>query len=378
MSDAAQLLQAIEDQRKKLTSTSLDLSFNELTDMIESKELNIQPDFQRLFQWSEGAQSRFIESLLLEMPIPPIYVIENSENQYLLIDGLQRISSYLHFRGKLDAPDNGINLGDKLILKDCDIVPTFNDLTFEDLPTSLQIRLKRYFVRVEVIRHGSDPQYQYYMFKRLNTGGVLLTEQQIRNCTIRLLDPQFNDFVSELAKNQNFQTTTIYLSDEQKRGWYDQELILRFFAFKNDLKSYTHNIGDFLTEYMEKVSDKLGTNHLPFDYASEKLLFEKTFSILNTALGEQAFSRVNSKGDELVDAFGIYHFESIALGIQPLIEDLNPEDQHQMQKLQNALVGLKKNVDFVAMTKGGGRNSIGQLKNRIAFANSQLTHAMKT
>ena len=167
MIDPMNLLLAIEDQKKKLNTTSLDLSFNELLDMIGAKELNIQPDFQRLFQWSLATQSRFIESLLLEMPIPPIYVIESEENQYLLIDGLQRISSYLHFRGKLDAPENNVPLGTKLKLSDCDIVPAFNGLTFDDLPTSLQIRLKRYFVRVEVVRYGSDPHYKYFMFKRL-------------------------------------------------------------------------------------------------------------------------------------------------------------------------------------------------------------------
>ena len=142
-----------------------------------------------------------------------------------------------------------------LQLCDCDIIPAFNGLTFDDLPTSLQIRLKRYFVRVEVVRFGSDPQYQYYMFKRLNTGGVLLTEQQIRNCTIRLLNPEFNDFIALLATDPDYQATTTYLTTEQRKGWYDQELVLRFFAFKNAISSYAHEIGDFLTEYMERVSD---------------------------------------------------------------------------------------------------------------------------
>ena len=105
--------------------------------MVASQELDIQPDFQRLFQWSEGAQSRFIESLLLEMPIPPIYVVETEENKYVLIDGLQRISSYLHFRGELEAPSRDISKGQALTLSDCDIVPEFNGKKFSDLPTTL-------------------------------------------------------------------------------------------------------------------------------------------------------------------------------------------------------------------------------------------------
>jgi hypothetical protein len=370
--DPTGLLQAIEEQKKRLTTTSLDLSFNELLDMIDTHELNIQPDFQRLFQWSPATQSRFIESLLLEMPIPPIYVIESEENKYLLIDGLQRISSYLHFRGKLNAPENGVAFGEKLRLIDCDIVPAFNDLTFDDLPTSLQIRLKRYFVRVEVVRYGSDPQYQYFMFKRLNTGGVLLTEQQIRNCTIRLLNPQFNDFIATLSTDTNYQTTTTYLTSEQRKGWYDQELVLRFFAFKNDISSYVHEIGDFLTEYMERVSDINHKDHIAFDFTIEKEIFEKTFLVFQRALGDRAFNRLNAKQTELVDAFGIYHFESLTLGIQSILNSLDPENLDQMNRLGAAIMALKKDSDFINMTKGGGKNSSGLLKKRITFASEKL------
>jgi uncharacterized protein with ParB-like and HNH nuclease domain len=90
------LIKAVDLQLKSVHTQSLDISFNELTDMVEQGELDIRPDYQRLFQWSEGARSRFIESLLLEMPVPPIYVVEEEDNKKLLIDGLQRLSSYLH------------------------------------------------------------------------------------------------------------------------------------------------------------------------------------------------------------------------------------------------------------------------------------------
>jgi uncharacterized protein with ParB-like and HNH nuclease domain len=87
------LINTIDNKMKRVHTQSLDISFNELLDMHQNDELNIHPDYQRLFRWSEGAQSRFVESLLLEMPIPPIYVIEEEDGRYLLIDGLQRISS---------------------------------------------------------------------------------------------------------------------------------------------------------------------------------------------------------------------------------------------------------------------------------------------
>ena len=94
------LIENVDSQIIKIRTKSLDVSFNELYDMYKNGELTISPDYQRLFRWEEEKQSRFIESLILEMPVPPIFVIETGDGIYELIDGLQRISSYLHFRGE--------------------------------------------------------------------------------------------------------------------------------------------------------------------------------------------------------------------------------------------------------------------------------------
>src|SRR3954469_20939330 len=96
-----ELIEAVDRRISGGRTRSIDFSFNELADMHESGELIIDPDFQRVFRWTEGARSRFIESLLLELPIPPIFLIETDEREYELIDGLQRISSFLHFRGEV-------------------------------------------------------------------------------------------------------------------------------------------------------------------------------------------------------------------------------------------------------------------------------------
>src|SRR5260370_37162199 len=140
-----ELIKAVDNQIDKIRSRTLDLSFNELLDMHKNDELIIDPEYQRLFRWSEGNQSRFIESLLLQMPIPPLYVIELSEGTYELIDGLQRISSYLHFRGQHPDRVNSDGTRSKLILTDCDIAKELNGHTFDTLSAVLQIRLKRKF-----------------------------------------------------------------------------------------------------------------------------------------------------------------------------------------------------------------------------------------
>jgi len=158
------LVEAVDSKIASVRTNSLDFSFNELADMYASGELIIRPEFQRMFRWTDGAQSRFIESLLLELPVPPIFLIEREDRIYELIDGLQRISSFLRFRGQLK---NGDKLREPLVLSDCDIVEELNGRTYRTLPKSLEIKLKRSYIRAEILRKESDPRLRYHMFKRL-------------------------------------------------------------------------------------------------------------------------------------------------------------------------------------------------------------------
>lgn len=370
----ANLIKQVDLQLQSVHTQSLDISFNELAGMVEEGELDISPDYQRLFQWTEGARSRFIESLLLEMPVPPIYMVEEEDNRKLLIDGLQRLSSFLHFRGMLEAPHlrpNPVKKGDKLILQDCDIITELNGKTYDDLGVALQIKLKRSFVRVEVVRKGSNTKFKYHMFKRLNTGGEALTNQQLRNCTIRLLDPKFNDFIIDLAdNNDDFKLCISTISDEQMYGAYDKELVLRFFALKNWRPQFKHDVADFLTDYMEAVSD---TEHpLGFDFAAEKANFEKTFGILSKTLGDNAFSRANKTATDLVRAFGIYHYEAFTLGIQPFLQKIDINEAEGIGKLADIFKQIKLDQEFIKLTTGGGKNSPGPLAERISFVETKL------
>lgn len=371
--DSVSLLQAVDLQLKNVHTQSLDISFNELASMVAEKELDISPDYQRLFQWSEGARSRFIESLLLEMPVPPIYMVEEEDNRKLLIDGLQRLSSYLHFRGMLDAPHltPAIKFGDKLKLVDCDIIPELNGKTYDDLGAALQIKLKRSFVRTEVVRKGSDSHFKYHMFKRLNTGGEPLTPQQLRNCTIRLLDAKYIDFINDLASNDaNFKTCTSTLSDEQRINSYDKELVLRFFALKNSLISFKHDVSEFLTEYLERASFPESKGNI--DIASERTDFEKTFRVLADTLGEDAFGRADKQRKKVISAFAVYHFEAFTIGLQQVLSRIDPEKNDQIALLKREFLAIKLDQEFVTLTTGGGKNSPGLLKSRIEFVANRL------
>lgn len=356
------LIKAVEEKINTIRTRSLDLSFNELLDMYMDKELIIDPEYQRLFRWSVGKQSRFIESLLLELPIPPIFVIELEEGVYELIDGLQRISSYLNFRGELVT-------GESLELVDCDIVEALNGLKYEDLPKPLEIKLKRNFIRVEILRKESDPRLRYYMFKRLNTGGETLSNQEIRNSTIRLLDSGFNDLLINFSSDIHFQSTISNLSENKVNEKYDQELVLRFLAFKNNISEYVHDVSDFLTEYMESATLKLKAGEL--DTSLELVTFRKTFAILDFAMGGQVFAGLSTTSKP-TNAFSAYHFEAFSLGIQPFIDLINENNAEEMARLREAFIAVKENPEFKKITTGGGKNFRKPLADRIGFVEAKV------
>ncbi|MBU7008722.1 DUF262 domain-containing protein [Phosphitispora fastidiosa] len=390
-------LTAIIDERiKELKITSLDISFNELADMYKNDELIITPNYQRTFRWDISRQSRFVESLLLEMPIPPIYAIEIEDGRYELIDGLQRISSYLNYRGLLkelpvepkmasdvliedvdendevleDEEDTAADVERGFALSGCDIIPELNGKRFDDLPASMKIKAKRSFVRMDVLRKGINPQLKYHMFKRLNTGGEKLSYQELRNCSIRLIDNKFIDFINDLASNADFLQTLAYVSKNQKKKKFAEELVLRFFALKNKFSSFSHNVDSFLTEYMEEIS--MGdTLHEPkFNYFKEKEVFENTFRILNNSLGKEAFA-VYKNNSQKLSGFNVYQYEAITTGMQSIYEEL-VNGSYPISKFTEKIKEAKMDKTFKLYTVGGGKNSSGVLMNRYQFIVNKL------
>ena len=363
--DNIEIINSVDEKIEKVRTRSLDLSFNELMDMYESGELIIDPEYQRMFRWNEVKQSQFIESLILELPVPPIFVIETKDNEYELIDGLQRISSYLHFRGKLPLDEN--NKTKYLTLQSCDILEELEGKKYDDLPKAIQIRLKRNFIRVEVIRKENNNKLRYYMFKRLNSGGEKLSDQEIRNCTIRIMDNKFNDCIIKCSLNQNFKNTISKLEEEKIRTKADQELVLRFFTLKNDMGRYKHPFAEYLTKYMEEVAE----GNLSFDCVYEEELFNRTFYILSNLLGKDSFSSILSSGKFKEDLV-LYHFDALTLGIQKhldVIEGIIKENNIQkMQQINDLLKSIKASPELIKYRTG----TKGNIESRVNLISSKI------
>lgn len=350
------LIENVDSQIIQIRTKNLDISFNELYDMYNNEELVIDPDYQRLFRWGEEKQSRFIESLILEMPVPPIFVIEAAEGVYELIDGLQRISSYLHFRGKKFVSSNQDceSSQDFLRLQGCDIVPDLNGLTFNDLPKELQIKIKRSFVRMEVIKKESETDLKYHMFKRLNTGGELLSAQEIRNCTIRLLGAEGIEFLNECSHNPDFVSVITRVGQERISTLYDQELVLRFFAIKNDIQNYRYPVTEYLTHFLERIT----TQKNYFDYDKESQIFKDTFHFIKENLGEDAFSGKTKSGASR-NEFVMYYFDGITVPIALLIDQINSSDR------VNDIITRINDIKFGAEIQSYKTGSVENVKHRI-------------
>lgn len=331
-----ELIKLIEEEKKKVKTKSLDISFNELLDMNRDEEIVIGPEYQRMFRWSIEDQSRFIESVILELPIPPIFVIEVDNGIYELIDGLQRVTSYIRFR-------NG-----ELVLEGCEIAKQLNGLTFEKLPRSVQVKLKRHFVRMEVIEDGSERELRYHMFKRLNRGGEILSEQEVRNCTIRILDSKLINLINSLADNDNFKSITSNLSKEAVEKMVDKEHILRFFAFKNNVDNYNDKLPDFLTNYMEGIAEE----RIDFNYEEETNNFKKLFKVLDKLGGKNLFA-TELKNGTIKENLILYYYDSFTLGISDTLDKINEKN---IEIVKKELKKLKESSDLYRRRTGSKSN----------------------
>lgn len=361
VTDSQQALRdAIDKKIGEVRSESIDLTFGELISLKEKDELIIDPEYQRLFRWTDGQRSRLIESLLLRLPIPPVFMMENDDGRYELIDGLQRVSSVYQFIEPSLIDES------PLVLSDCDIVPELNTLMYNDLPIVLRMQLKRTVVRAIVINRQSKSFLRYEMFKRLNTGGSELSGQEIRNCSVRLLGidgVRFYDFISELARSEAFSRTTATLSeaDAEKRG--HEELVLRFFAAKDGADFYHGNVRDWLDAFLESIVLK----RTEFNFEAQRIAFLRTFSAIERNLGPYAFVK-HSNGNP-VGGLAPAYFEAVSVGVSRGIEKFEQLD-HLIAYTE--ITKVFQSQEF-RQSVGAGANKRSKLETRVALIEEAIS-----
>lgn len=236
-----------------------DFSLATISNMVVNDSIDVAPHYQRRDRWSDAKQSALIESFLLNVPVPPVYLSEDDYGSYSVIDGKQRITAINDF------------LTGNLRLKELKEFPQLNGKTFQDLPKQLKNVLSvRPFIRVITLLKQSDPELKYEVFLRLNTGGESLKRQEIRN--VAYAGP-LNDLLLRLSENARLREKLKINSEKSTafRNMDDVEHVLRFFTIKNGWQGMGGVLADEMDKFMsEHQYDHVDDLRIEFDVAIER------------------------------------------------------------------------------------------------------------
>lgn len=291
---------------KEIRVTRRSMTIDLLLNRLEYDELDLYPDFQREANlWTDGAQSRLIESLLLRIPIPAFYFDARNDDKWLVIDGVQRLTALARFVMNKELLKERYPKFGSLNLKDLEFLTDLNGSNFKGLDRPLQRRIKETNVTVYTIDRGTPANVTYNIFKRINTGGMPLSDQEIRNAS----NPgPATKFLAELADSDAFSKAT---QDKlQNSRGEDQECILRFIAFtlgpeEKHKEAEKQNFDQFLLYFPKSLEKykKLGFDQFLLDtmarmnkMSSDDLkelskTFEKAMSAAHNIFDKTAFRR---------------------------------------------------------------------------------------
>ncbi|MBD1925144.1 DUF262 domain-containing protein [Trichocoleus sp. FACHB-90] len=276
----AELIDFPVEQRGLLTE-SKDFTTRELHDQFKEGDLILNPSFQRQYVFDDKKASRLIESLLMDVPLPIIYLSQEAgTTKNEVIDGQQRLTSFMNF------------FDGKFSLKGLTVFKELNGKKYIDLPNDIQSKIRKSTLRCIIIKPGTNKDIKFDIFERLNSGSVQLNRQELRNCIYR---GSYSDLLRELALEP--QWLKLIGAEEPHRRMLDCEMILRFFAFYHSLYAYKAPMNNFLNN---EASVRQNTSKK--DIKSLRQIFNQSVKISWTVFGEQAFKKVESGSENQPNA----------------------------------------------------------------------------
>lgn len=237
-------------------------------------EIDLSPAFQRQGDlWDEEKQSRLIESILIKFPLPAFYFDGSDNNKWLVVDGLQRLSSLRNFI-----------ILNKLKLKGLEFLRQLNGMKFEELPRSLQRQIEETQITAYIINDGTPEEVKFNIFQRINTGGLTLNSQEIRHALNQGVPATF---VAELADMDEFKAATN--GALKPKRMLDREFITRFLAFYlHPFNEYIPDLDTYMNTAMSELKrkDELQLREIKSDFSEAVLLAQSIF-------GEWAFRKAD-------------------------------------------------------------------------------------
>jgi len=316
------ILTKFETAQNSLVLQQSDLSLQSISDMVDSGSIDISPKYQRRLRWNEIKDSGLIESFLLNIPVPPIYLAEDEYGIYSVIDGKQRVTAINKF------------LKGKLKLTSLEKFQELEGYSFDELPTSLSNALKiRPYLRVVTLLRQSNPDLKHEVFLRLNKAGVALNSQEIRNVAFR---GKFNDMLFDLSAS-NYLAKQLKSTKDTKvyREMVDVQYVLRFFTLHTYWNNFPGN--------MDLAMDKFMADN--YRNSSEKILIQKksftdALTFCEKIWGSDGFMKPNSSKRVLQGFYDIQMVCSTFLTPKQRIIAIQKKDV-----VKKALVSLLKSDD---------------------------------
>jgi hypothetical protein len=328
------LADEIRDAARKVSTDSITMSIGEVASYYSEEHLEINPEFQRAFRWKLDKKSNFIESVLLSIPIPSIFVFENEDGSWELVDGLQRLSTLLEFMGILrDHESQELYAPTSLIptkyLKSLKGAVWEKSERVIDVPIGQQIeigvanqrKIRTARIQVEILRHPSDVETKYDLFQRLNRGGETANAQEVRNCLCVMANTKEYLKIRQFANEQDF-LSVVRLTPAAIEQQRNLEYLMRFIAhtrFEYDPKLDVEN---FIDDCIRNVLVSENPN-------SWEELARKTFRLLDESCGDVALlPRLGGggKGNRVT----LRQIEAIAVGVGRNLEAIlalqNPKE----------------------------------------------------
>jgi len=293
------IVKAFEAAQDNLVLQSADFSLKTIADMVVAGSIDASPTYQRRERWSQEAESRLIESFLLNVPVPPVYLAEDDFGTYSVIDGKQRITAISRF------------ITDSLILKHMEAFPDLEGCRFGDLPKQLKNALSiRPYIRVVTLLKQSDENLKYEVFTRLNSGGEPLLPQEIRNALFR---GPMNDAIQNMSRHP-FLRQQLKIRTEKETAYttmQDLELVLRFLTLHDSWQTFAGDMRRSMDFFMMGNQD--GPTHKISGYSD---VFVRSLERCEQLWGGDAFKRPGAPGVSAVrDQFlsGLYDAQMIAV-----------------------------------------------------------------
>lgn len=332
------LMKELAKERKNIKTDSYDMSIGEIISLYQDGDLKLNPAYQRLFRWDIDHKVRFIESILIGIPIPEIFVAQKEDGKWDIVDGVQRISTLLQLVGELPGYD-------PLVLEGTKYLPSMQGLTWKTMPSDAKRLLKRARIGVNIILTENSIESQYELFQRLNTGGISLESQEIRNCLIIMLDESYYNRINELKNYENFKKCLTITEDKYKVE-YHMELIVRYLIAKRNKVDYdSYNIpSEKLSDFLDREMSLL-ISDADFKIDEEIDLFKRVFDFIAERTGRDTFKKYNIEKGCFEGAFSNASYEAILVGVAENLDALRDKD---FKKLVEGIYSQEKFLKYAA------------------------------